>query len=200
MFYHFFSEYLREIDEPDNFEYYDVPKLADVLRKFYGSVRNKSGDLYSRSGYVSLRAAINRYLTSPPYNKTINIMKDREFMAANQVFTGVLRKMREDGKDTTKHKSAISEGDFRKMYDSGVLSDATPNSLLRKVFVDISLNFGRRGREGLRNLTKDSIAIRTDDKGQEYATVVYNEIDKTHQVLKPSDGEKKQIMYILSSL
>ena len=36
---------------------------------------------------------------------------------------------------------------------------------------------------------------KTDDKGRQYATIGFNEMDKTHQILKPNEQEKKQIMY-----
>lgn len=87
-----------------DFENYEVPQLAESLRNFYGALRSKKGDFYSKSAYVSIRSSINRFLTSPLHNRPINIMKDREYMSANQVFTGILRKLREDGLDTTKHK------------------------------------------------------------------------------------------------
>jgi hypothetical protein len=165
------------------------------LRAFYGSLRKKTGESYSKSGYINIRAAINRHLTSPPFNRTMNIMHDKEFLSCNQVFTGILRKLRETGKDLTTHKCAIPEGDMAKMYQTGTLSNENPLSLLRKVFVEISINFGRRGREGLRDLTRNSIIIKTDDKNREYATLTFNELDKNHQILSPKDQEKKQILY-----
>ena len=66
---------------------------------------------------------------------------------------------REEAEDKIQHNSAITEGDMRKMYTSKVLSNENPKSLLRKVFTEISINFGHRGREGCY-----SIVIKTDDK------------------------------------
>jgi hypothetical protein len=188
-------DYLHETGQPTNFEQFDIELLAKTLRSFYGSIRTKSGEQYSKSAYVNIRAGLNRYLTSPPNNQQINLMRDKVFMQANQVFCGVLRKMRVDGLDTTKHKAAIAPGDMEKLYKSGILSNDTPKSIQRKVYVEISLNFGRRGREGLRELTKNSIQIKTDDRGHEYATLSYNELDKTHQIQQPKDAEKKQLLY-----
>jgi hypothetical protein len=116
-------------------------------------------------------------------------------MAANQVFTGVLKQLREEGKDVTQHKKAIQPSDMSKLYSSGVLSNDNPTGLQNKVYVELSLHFGRRGREGLRQLTKDSILIKEDDSGREYATLAYNEKDKNHQLTLPKEGEKQQIMY-----
>jgi hypothetical protein len=116
-------------------------------------------------------------------------------MSANQVLTGLLRQLKEAGLDKTTHKRAIPPGDMEKLYTSGTLSNNTPKSLQYKVYVELSLNFGRRGREGLRELTKDSIVFKTDDFGRQYATLNFNELDKNHQVQAPKESEKKQIMY-----
>ena len=69
-------------------------------------------------------------------------MHDIQFMHANQVLVGVLRKLRKEGKDCTKHKSAIEEGDFQKMYESKTLNNDTPSGLQKKVFVELSIHFG----------------------------------------------------------
>ena len=79
------------------------------------------------------------------------------------------------------------------MYASGVLSLDNPHGLLNRVFVELSLNFGRQGHEGLRSLCKQSIIFKYDDIGHEYASVCYNELDKNHQMLASKDGEKVQI-------
>ena len=163
----------------------------ELLRELYGSVRNKKGELYGKSAYINLRAAIQRHIISPPFNRTINILRDREFLPANQVFMGVLRKMKAEGRDVTQHKEPITEGDMKKIYESDALSTKTPMGLVRKVYFEISLHFGRRGREGLRSLTKDSFVFKTDDEGKEYVTLLYNELDKNHQVLMPKEIEKK---------
>lgn len=194
-FIYLVSEYLQENRLPENFEEYPPEKLSATLRTFYGSLRNKQGDVYSKSAYINIRAAINRYLTSPPYNKTINIMHDRQFMAANHVFMGILRHLRESGKDVTHHKSAITPGDMQKLYDSGLVSNDSPSNLQRKVFLEVCLQFGRRGREGLREMKKSSIIIQKDDQNKEFATFAYNELEKNHQVHMPKEHEKKQIMY-----
>ena len=76
-------------------------------------------------------------------------MQDRDFLAANQVFTGVLKEMRQQGLDTTKHKSVIQKEDVDKMYSSSILGTNNPTSLQRQVFFDLSIHFAHCGREGL---------------------------------------------------
>ena len=91
-----------------NFEALPVPELASLLRQFYGTVRSKKGEEYTKTSYLNIRNAINRYLTSPPFNLQINITHDKEFQAANQVFSGILKQLRVEGKDQTKHKTVFA--------------------------------------------------------------------------------------------
>ena len=59
-------------------------------------------------------------------------MGDLTFLNANQVFTGILRQMCQEGKDITQHKNPIGAGDIRKMYDSGVLSVSSPETFVKQ--------------------------------------------------------------------
>ena len=80
-------------------------------------------------------------------------------MAANKVFTGRMRVNRKSGLDISKHKTAIAPGDVKKLYENRVLSADNPTSLQYKVFFEICLHFGRRGREGLAALKKVTLFL-----------------------------------------
>ena len=67
------------------FETLSSEELADLLRQFYASVRTAYGKEYSRSAYTGFRAAIQRHLVEPPFNRKLNIIQDREFITANLV-------------------------------------------------------------------------------------------------------------------
>ena len=177
-------------------EAFSTQELANTLQEFYCCVRkqpNKEGkaEEYGHASYLNIRAGLQRYLVGPPNNKQIDIRQDREFQSANQVFLGKLKQMRHEGRDITKHKSAINPDDITKMYSSGTLNNDNPTNLQMKVFFEISLHFGRRGREGWRQLTKQSFALKVDPSGREYLTIIYNEYDKNHQ----NDECKKQMMF-----
>ena len=103
MFLFLISEFLIETGKNPEFEKYNKTELCQELRALYAGLRTKKGQYYSKSAYINIRSGLNRYLTSPPNSFEINLMRDREFMHANQVFSGVLRKLKEDGHDTTKH-------------------------------------------------------------------------------------------------
>ena len=125
---------MTEREERVDFENLAVDDLAQLLRSFYGEVCQRNGEPYSKSALVNTRAGLNRYLTSPPHSRQINLMKDKVFQGANQVIGGVMKQMRRDGLDTTKHKDAIPEEDMHKLYDSRTLSNDNAKSLLHKVF------------------------------------------------------------------
>ena len=122
-------------------------------------------------------------------------MHDAEFKVANQVLIGQFRKIKMDGNDKTQHKPAISAADMKKMYNSDALDVNNPVGLQRKVFIDIILHFSRRGREGLRELRKDSFVLRRDENDREFATIDYHELEKNHQGIHKHECEKDPRMY-----
>ena len=74
------------------FEQMSKEVLADTLREFYPSARQvpqdeeEEGKSYAKQSLINIHSAINRHLQLPPYNKTWDLMKDKEFLAANKVF------------------------------------------------------------------------------------------------------------------
>ena len=173
---------------------WSAPELCANLRHFYGCLRTTRGKHYSPSGYINIRAGINRHLREPPFLRIVDISRDKEFRAANDVLVGSLKDLKRQGQDITKHKQAISDADMSKLYDSGVLSDENPVALQRKVFVKLMLQFGRRGREGLRSMRKDSFLIKTDGRGRRYVTLGFNESTKNHQNNRKGENEEEQLM------
>lgn len=82
--------------------------LADTLRVFYPSVRQKNGEVYQKQSLINLRSGLNRYLLLPPLNWPWNLMHDIEFKASNTVFSGNLRIQKENGLDKSSHRPPIS--------------------------------------------------------------------------------------------
>ena len=157
-FFVFFSEWLMEKARPLDFESLDEPELAQMLRQFYAEVRTKSGNPYSTSGMRNIRASIQRHLTSPPYNRAINIVTDWNFQVSNTIFKAQLRSLWVEGNDITKHKPVIEKEDMTKITSN--LKTDNPVGLQQRVFIDLMLHFGRRGREGLRELKRESFVIK----------------------------------------
>ena len=189
------SEWLSSTEKDSNFENLEPPELDNLLSNFYASLQTVKGTEYSRSSLVGIRSGLNRHLTSPPFQRQINVMKDRAFMKSNQVLTGMIKQMKREGKDTSEHKDPISHADLKKLKESGVLSLSNPKCLQNKVLFDIMSHFGRRGREGLRSLKKNSFKIVTDGEGHRYLTMTFNESDKTHHGIDSREKNKAPRMY-----
>ena len=86
-------------------------------------------------------------------------MNDQIFLQANKVFTGQQRDNKEKGNDKSKRCKAIDQEDMENMfknYFTPGLVTFNAKVLLQKVFFDIMYYTGRRGKEGLHELDKNS--------------------------------------------
>lgn len=93
-------------------------------------------------------------------------MQDAEFTTANNVFKGVVKEIRRAGRERTTHYPPISPDDQRIIKYSAALNPDNPKGLLNKVWYDIQLHFGRRGKEGNRDLKPDSFILKHDENGE----------------------------------
>ncbi|XP_072014191.1 uncharacterized protein [Amphiura filiformis] len=135
------KEWCKATNHDEKFETLPPDTLCQLLRQFYGSARKENGQPYSKSSLLNIRAALQRYISSPPFNRTINIIRSEQFQSANNVFSGALKVMKRDGKDTSKHYPPITTEDLSKMFDTKVLSMNNPQSLQRLVFSNASTFF-----------------------------------------------------------
>ena len=176
---------MRENNLSQDFENLPVNELADLLRQFYGTVLSKNGKEYSKSGLINLRCGLNRHLHSPPFKKSFDLMNDRIFTQANLVLTGRLRDNKDKGLDTSAAKTSLKKDDVEKLfceYFPKCLGDNIDTEiLLHKVFWDIMYYTGRRGKEGLRKLSKNSFALKRSPSGDEYIEITFNEKTKKNQ-------------------
>lgn len=184
-----------EKDLQPDFGQVEEENIAGLLRQFYGEMASKEGRSYSKSSILGIRAAIQRHFTGPEVNRNINIVSGPAFRAANDVITGILRDLKKEGEDKSKSHPPISELDLKQIYSTKTLSDDTPSSLQLKIFFEVCLHFGRRGREGLRELKKDQVVFLYDDTGVEYATLGFNPQEKNRQGYKLKEIEHDQRMY-----
>lgn len=173
-----------------NFQSVEKTELNAVLRQFYGSTRTTKGELYSISSYIGLRAGLNRYINEPPVSRSWNLIQDPEFRSANNVFKGVVKEIRRAGRDKTAHHPPISPEDQRILKYSASLSPDNPKGLLNKVWYDIQLHFGRRGKEGNRDLKPDSFMLRSDKNGAKYFTMTLN--DETKNLEDPPERNRRK--------
>ena len=163
-----------------------IDELAEILRKFYGTMQSKKGTPYSSSGMINIRAGINRYLREPPHKKNFDLMENKEFKQANLVLSGRMRDNKEKGLDVSQPREPMDPEDLEKLFKNyftpGMKQDPVNTEiLLHKVFFDILYYTGRRGKEGLRSLSKSSFDINTGPDGKEYFKINFNEKTKKNQ-------------------
>ena len=101
---------MEETKNDDNFESFTIEKLDSHLGDFYVEVRNANGQMHSKSTFVRIRASISRHLRAPPFNKTFSLMTDKEFHKSNQMFLAMIKKIKREGLDATKHHPHITDG------------------------------------------------------------------------------------------
>lgn len=88
--------------------------------------------------------------------------------------------LKRQGQANIDHHPPICNADLIKMYDYLSSSDSA-QVLQHKVFVDIMMHFGRRGRENLRTLRRTDFSVSTDGKGCMYVEKIQDEQTKNHQ-------------------
>ncbi|XP_035602844.2 zinc finger MYM-type protein 3-like [Oncorhynchus keta] len=176
-----FKDWLTEKQMIVDFSTIEKSEMNVLLRDFYCSVRRGKGGEYCIPSYIGIRAGVNRFINLPPLSRSWCLMKDSEFTSSNNVFLGVLKKLRREGRDKTTHPKVITAQDLEILQNSTVLSPYTPRGLVNKVWFDIQLHFGPRGKEGNRRLTPQSFVIRYDENGAKYATLTSKEERPNHK-------------------
>jgi hypothetical protein len=142
-----FKEFLRERKLCDQIEKLVPQTLNSFLRQFYCSLRGKDGQWLSPSPLGCVRAGIQRYLTGPPVNRTINIIDGKDFMSANRMLKTIGAMYLKNG-GKTKSYAAIEPEDMKKIV--AYMDRSTPLKLQEEVIFKIIYYFGERGREPLR--------------------------------------------------
>lgn len=165
------------------------------LARFYVEARTKKGDEYSRSALLGFRNSIERYLNNNGI--TVKISKNDVFQKSNKILDAKLRINRRMGKENVQHKPVIVPSDLAKIQASPFLSVTNPSGLLRRTWFYVSLYWCRRGREGQRDLCRDSFEFKKDANGREYAVMTHDEATKNHpggEDSKPS-AERETRLY-----
>ena len=130
MFSPFKLEWLQLRYPRENLESLTKEIFAERLGKFYQELKQEGGKDYSRSAHVTLRAGLNRYLTSDKVGMSFSIIADPVFKTANKSLNAKLKKIKESGASKVKHCScSIQPEDIQKCYDSGVFGDDSPLAL-----------------------------------------------------------------------
>lgn len=188
-----FRSYLSSKSLDINFELYDKPTLDETLTKFYAEVRQANGEEYKKSSLIGIRHGLNRHLQLNTDNIT-DIVNGSEFSKSKQMFGAVCKGLKRQGKGGGDHYPVIDDPDLKKMmtYFENASSDNV--KLLEKVFVEVMLYFGRRGRENIRDLKVSDFDIDEDSDGNRFVHIIRDELTKNHQNDKnTADGRMYEI-------
>lgn len=176
-------EFLKAKNAPVNFEVLNKQDLDLCLADFFLSVRRHDGELYKRTSFLNIRHGINRFLKDLNHDIPIDIIKDPEFMRSNMNFAAMLVELKRQGKANVKHWPPIPANELKKAYIYLVgLMEKSARGLQQKVFIDVMLHFGRRGRENLHELLIDSFVLERDsESGLIYIKMHRDELTKNHR-------------------
>ena len=126
-------------------------ELNECLKCFYTSARKKDGTYYKNTSMKSIRAAIDRFLRSPPNNKPFSIISDAVFTEANNILDAFVKDLRKTGKIAgIVHMKVVSKDQIQRLSESGELGPAdsqNPAQLQRKNGMVLSHPFLRTTRK-----------------------------------------------------
>lgn len=159
----------------------DTEEMPAILSDFYVELRktDRKGE-YKMSTLKCIRAAVNRYYKD---KREIDIINDRRFIKCNEMFKGVTRKAKREGRGETNSRPPIEEEDMHKLseyFAANLSGPPHPQKLQEMVLFYIIYYMSRRGRQNLRTMTKETFAVTTDAAGREYIYQAVGELDKNH--------------------
>ena len=175
-----FLEYLQEKGLP-NLEDLDVNQLPNILEDFYPNLRRVDGEEYKLQSIKCIRAGINRWTKA---NRNIDIINDVRFTRANEMFKGVSKIARQNGKATTKSYPVIEQEDLERIatyFLHDTMNEPNPRKVQKCVLFYIIYFFCRRGRENLYDMNINTFKIGTDPDGTQYIYQDIDELDKNHR-------------------
>jgi hypothetical protein len=115
--------------------------------------------------------------------KNIDRIKDHAFVNSNKMFKAMIVQLKREEQGGIDHHPPIEADDLKKIYST--LKTTDPTSIQQKVFIDIMLYFGRRGRENLRNLKVDDFQVGIKQGGGDvehrFVYIQRDELTKNHQ-------------------
>lgn len=187
------NDYLAEKKLPD-IDTISTDELPNVLSDFYTELRKVDAKgQYKTSTLKCIRAAINRYLKG---NRSLDILSDPRFLSSNEMFTGVAKKAKEEGRGEVDSRPPIEEQDMKKIsayFEKNLSGPPNPEKLLEMAIFCIIYYMCRRGRQNLRAMTKDTFQIAQDSAGKKYIYQAIKEADKNHRTDDVSPNNQARI-------
>jgi hypothetical protein len=164
-----FRSWITETGRNVTFEKVSRAALDTILQDFYMEVRNKKGEQYKSNSFKSIRHAINRHLQDNYEHGTIDIVNDTDFSESTKCFKAMIKENKKHGLGDTQHHEPLEVDDLKAVYKYFGSEFLTNNVILQeKVLFDLIIHLARRGRENLRELTKNHFKVYVDSKKCRY--------------------------------
>ena len=161
-----FKDFLSEKGLQPNFEAVPATVLCDYLRLFFGNLKKKDGTYFAPSSLICIRASIHRHLTSVDINSNYDIINGIEFRRSNGVLKAMIGKYLKSDTRKQKEYQEICASDMERLKEYFDRNDAI--KLQEEVIFNCLYCFALRGRETLRQMTRDTIGVSKDANGHEY--------------------------------
>ncbi|XP_033117006.1 uncharacterized protein LOC117116960 [Anneissia japonica] len=137
--------------------------LDEIIARFFPAARTRRGEYYSKNSLTIIRFSLARYFMKL---KNVDITDSLQFPLSCKSFKASVNQLKQEGKGETKHHIPISDEDMTKIQAS--LDVNTSVGLQRKVFIDVMMYFGNRGREDLRLMKPSNFIFHESDDGRQY--------------------------------
>ena len=175
-----FHDYLAEKSYPELHEI-NMEELPEILENFYPNLRRIDGEQYKLQSIKCIRAGLNRWTKA---NRSVDIIKDVKYTKANEIFKGISKLARKDGRATTRSTPVIAHEDLERIatyFLHDILNKPEPKKLQQCVLFYIIYFFCRRGRENLYQMNLQTFETACDPDGTQYIFQSLDELDKNHQ-------------------
>ena len=164
-----FKKWATERNVNANLEEYECDALDQTLSQFYAELRKENGEDYEPDSLKVMQAAMERYLKSKSYPKSI--IRDREFINSRKVLEGKARKLREQGKGKRPNRSkSLTKEEEEVLWQNGQLGSGTPRALINTMWWLMTQHFGLRGRQEHHQMKVEDFTLQRDDDGTEFLT------------------------------
>lgn len=152
------NDYVKERKMGNTLDEVSSKDLPDVLYDFYAEVRSTKKQRYKNTTLKCLRAGINRHIKE---TRSIDIVSDPQFIKCNELFKGVQKVGKKEGKGSIKHKDVIESEDMERLRDY-FSKYMTPDAVIFQKFVMFNIMFYmcRRGCENFAEMTVDTFEVR----------------------------------------
>ena len=170
-------------------------ELAKALTSFYTGARTQNSEHYEKTTMLTIRNGLNRYVNAQRKEAglpNIDLTRDTAFNECNEMFKAMGKVLKLEGNANVEHYPAIATEDLKRMKTYFRETIDNPKVLQQAVLVNISIHFGRRGRENIRQLKIIEFAVTTDAAGDLY---LYKESDERTKYHQEDGGKKEARMY-----